>query len=240
MFTTPTKLPSRSVLYRYLLNVLFVYLACLGYGTLAPSTPAAQIIFIFYAIIGIPLALMFLAQIGSIIDKFIHALLKPIRQKWGATASRVMGITILFTFTFTLLILIPGGIFTRIETWNYRESVYFTVVTLTSVGFGDFVPIQAGSESTDVQIAMYKIISSIWLWVGLSLVSAVLTELQSLFKAVGKWFHTRTGHMVKNIVDKREPEQHELKSLGVVQGTISGDTDLRTSVLNENDTVKIT
>ena len=85
------------------------------------------------------------------------------------------------------------------------------------MGFGDFVPTQAGSESTDVQIAMYKIISSIWLWVGLSLVSATLTELQTLFKVVGKWFHTHSGHMVKKIIDNKKQN-----SIGLVQETISG------------------
>ena len=48
-----------------------------------------------------------------------------------------------FTFAITLfIILLVGGsyIYSNIEGWRYLDSVYFTVATVTTVGYGDIVP----------------------------------------------------------------------------------------------------
>lgn len=41
---------------------------------------------------------------------------------------------------FLLLSLIPAIIFTKVEGWHISESLYFTIITLTTIGFGDYVP----------------------------------------------------------------------------------------------------
>lgn len=184
----------------------YVLCLCSGYGTIFPTTAAGQIIFMFYAIFGIPLALVFLAQIGFIIDKFIHASLKPFKRRYGATAARGVGVVLLFLITFIFFILIPAGIFTGVETWNYRESVYYAVVSLTTVGFGDFVPATAGVRANDLTMRLYSFINAAWLWIGLAMVSALIGEFQSLFEAISKWFRTRNycGRVRKKITEKRE------------------------------------
>jgi len=40
-----------------------------------------------------------------------------------------------------LLILLGGGIYSYIEGWNLLDSIYFTVVTVTTLGYGDFFPV---------------------------------------------------------------------------------------------------
>lgn len=48
-----------------------------------------------------------------------------------------------FTFAIAVfLILLFGGsyIYSSIEGWRYLDSVYFTVATVTTVGYGDIVP----------------------------------------------------------------------------------------------------
>lgn len=37
-------------------------------------------------------------------------------------------------------IFIPACLFSFFENWNYSISVYYAFVTLTTIGFGDFVP----------------------------------------------------------------------------------------------------
>jgi hypothetical protein len=49
-----------------------------------------------------------------------------------------------FTFAITLfLILLVGGtyVYSSVEDWRYIDAAYFTVATVTTVGYGDFVPI---------------------------------------------------------------------------------------------------
>lgn len=55
--------------------------------------------------------------------------------------SERIGKRVLFsTVCLGLFFFIPAAIFQAIEDWTYLEAWYYTVVTLTTVGFGDFVP----------------------------------------------------------------------------------------------------
>lgn len=54
--------------------------------------------------------------------------------------------TRLFSFLVVLLIVISTLLFYTIEDWTLIQSFYFTVTTLTTVGFGDLVPSSEGSR----------------------------------------------------------------------------------------------
>ncbi|MEE6494287.1 hypothetical protein FKM82_017081 [Ascaphus truei] len=115
-----------------------------GYGNIAPSTEGGKIFCILYAIFGIPLFGFLLAgigdQLGTIFGKSIAKVEKVFRKKQvSQTKIRVIS-TILFIVAGCLVfVTIPAVIFIQIEGWTELESIYFVVVTLTTVGFGDFV-----------------------------------------------------------------------------------------------------
>ena len=45
--------------------------------------------------------------------------------------------TLFYFITFSL---VPAAIIMHFEDWTFLEAWYYTVVTLTTVGFGDYVP----------------------------------------------------------------------------------------------------
>ena len=96
----------------------------------------------------------------------------------------VQGITVIsiFIFGLVLFIFVPSLIFYAIEGWTYAEAVYYCFVSLTTVGFGDFVPAQA--SGTQVQ-AFYRICSAAWILVGLAWVALLIAKVQSILEKLG-------------------------------------------------------
>lgn len=62
-------------------------------------------------------------------------------QHWDISQTKIRVIsTLLFVlFGCLLFVALPAAIFKNIEGWSALESLYFVVITLTTIGFGDFV-----------------------------------------------------------------------------------------------------
>ncbi len=67
-----------------------------------------------------------------------------------------------------LLVLAAGTAFyPLIEGWSVLDSLYFSVITLTTVGFGDFAP----------ETAVGKIFTILYIFVGLGFIMAFVTTI---------------------------------------------------------------
>ncbi|KAJ1367559.1 hypothetical protein KIN20_028495 [Parelaphostrongylus tenuis] len=87
----------------------------------------------------------------------------------------LLSFPISFLLLLTVLwVLFCAFIFTLLEDWSYGTSLYFTLISFTTIGFGDVLP----SEYD------YIVIVGFLLLIGLSLVSTVLTLVQEQIGAL--------------------------------------------------------
>jgi Ion channel len=45
----------------------------------------------------------------------------------------------MFVVGMVCFLLIPAAVFSAIQSWSYGTGIYYGIITLTSVGFGDYV-----------------------------------------------------------------------------------------------------
>ncbi|ETE73519.1 Potassium channel subfamily K member 16, partial [Ophiophagus hannah] len=117
-----------------------------GYGNLSPKTAGGQLFCVFFAIFGIPLNIVFLQHIGKMLSMVCERLAKWLYRK-GVKKKTARGLTLLFFLVMGILVFlcVPSVIIRKIEGWSYSEAIYFTFITLSTIGFGDYM---IGKEAT--------------------------------------------------------------------------------------------
>ncbi|XP_062485677.1 potassium channel subfamily K member 17 isoform X2 [Pezoporus occidentalis] len=118
----------------------------IGYGNLSPSTAAGRIFCILFALFGIPLNLVLLNEIGQLmllgVQHCSHRLEEAFHlQKKSSllikTSALVTGLL--------LFLLLPPLLLSDKEGWSYEEGFYYSFITLSTIGFGDYV-IESSSD----------------------------------------------------------------------------------------------
>lgn len=89
---------------------------------------------------------------------------RKMRKGWKDTEFRGL-------FFSVLGLLIIGSIFYRnVEGWSWIDSFYFTVVTLTTVGYGDFAP----------ETNLGKLFTVLYIIMGLGMLSSFIIKLATI------------------------------------------------------------
>ena len=104
-----------------------------------PSTPAGRAICILYALLGIPLTLIFLGAVG---DKMVIIAMKMGQVKWSKKQpglDRFVNTCIVILAGVVLMFLVPALVFQAVEGWTFGGAFYYCFVTLSTIGFGDNV-----------------------------------------------------------------------------------------------------
>ncbi|KAM7024259.1 potassium channel subfamily K member 10 [Acridotheres tristis] len=169
----------------------------IGYGKMAPSTVGGKVFCILYALFGIPLFGFLLAgigdQLGTIFGKSIARVEKVFRNKQvSQTKIRVISTIAFILAGCIVFVTIPAFIFKYIEGWTALESIYFVVVTLTTVGFGDFV---AGGNADIKYMEWYKPLVWFWILVGLAYFAAVLSMIGDWLRVLSKKTQEEVGEI---------------------------------------------
>ncbi|XP_033999357.1 potassium channel subfamily K member 2-like [Trematomus bernacchii] len=164
----------------------------IGFGNISPHTEGGRIFCIIFALLGIPLFGFLLAgvgdQLGTIFGKGIAKVEKMIvKWKVSQTKIRVISTLIFILFGCLIFVALPVVIFKHIEGWSTLESIYFVVITLTTIGFGDFVAGEkAGGSDNPEFLNYYKPVVWFWILVGLAYFAAVLSMIGDWFRVISK------------------------------------------------------
>ncbi|XP_016315407.1 potassium channel subfamily K member 10-like [Sinocyclocheilus anshuiensis] len=171
----------------------------IGYGNIVPRTEGGKIFCILYAIFGIPLFGFLLAgvgdQLGTIFVKSIAKVEKMFRRKHNQISQTKIRVasTLLFILAGCILfVTIPAIIFKHIEGWTGLEAIYFVVITLTTVGIGDYV---AGGNRRIEYREWYKPLVWFWILVGMAYFAAVLSMIGDWLRVLSKKTKMEVGEI---------------------------------------------
>lgn len=115
-----------------------------GYGHAAPSTDSGKVFCMFYALLGIPLTLVMFQSLGERINTFVRYLLHRAKKCLGLRQTEVsMANMVTIGFFSCMSTLCVGALaFSHYEGWSFFHAYYYCFITLTTIGFGDYVALQ--------------------------------------------------------------------------------------------------
>ncbi|MBN3286734.1 KCNK9 protein, partial [Polyodon spathula] len=128
----------------------------------------------FYAVLGIPLTLVMFQSLGERMNTFVRYLLWKIKECLGMRKKEVsMENMVLVGFLSCIgTLCIGAAAFSHFEGWTFFHAYYYCFITLTTIGFGDFVALQ---KKEDLQEKTpYVAFSFMYILVGLTVIGAFL------------------------------------------------------------------
>lgn len=156
----------------------FTVITTIGFGHMSPATPWGRVFCILYALVGVPLNGILVAVLADIfsskvVNSHVRARAKRYESRLGVATDAVLYLVP----GFIVFLFVPAAVLLVVEEgWNYLDSFYFAFITLTTIGFGDYV---AGRQDLDhMWIWTYKVVMVVWIVFGLGYIVMVITFIQ--------------------------------------------------------------
>ncbi|XP_064164005.1 potassium channel subfamily K member 17 [Anguilla rostrata] len=156
----------------------------IGYGNISPTTTAGQIFCVFFALFGIPLNVVVLNKIGKymlVIGRMVSSLIEQkLNQKRGIS---VLVHLISFMSGVTIFFVVPMLVFKVFEGWTYSQAIYYCFITLSTIGFGDYV---ADDNPERVYPDWYGPLMGMWIFFGLAWLALLINHSIELLEEYNK------------------------------------------------------
>ncbi|XP_071451646.1 potassium channel subfamily K member 15 [Hetaerina americana] len=127
----------------------------IGYGNLVPRSGWGKLATVVYAVLGIPLYVLYFMNMGRVLASTFRWLYTKMYQchlelpgSGSGSAVRVIVPSTACLWVLAGYVLVGTIMFAEWEGWNYLDASYFCVTSLCKIGIGDFVPGTGIKKST--------------------------------------------------------------------------------------------
>lgn len=181
----------------------------IGYGDVTPKTVSGRLFCILYGLCGIPLCLVWISELGSFFGDRAKRLSQVLIRK-GLSVKKVQFICTALFLLWGLFVhlVIPPFVFMTLEEWSYLEGLYFSFITLTTVGFGDYV---AGANPNINYPRLYKVFTSLWIYMGLAWLSLFFSWNVHMVVKAHKVLKRKRRQRYRHLLDE-EPKPVEKRN----------------------------
>ncbi|XP_034997012.2 potassium channel subfamily K member 16-like [Zootoca vivipara] len=152
-------------------------LATIGYGNLCPQTADGQIFCVIFALVGIPFNLICLNYIGFFVSRVCECC--AARVYWSEDKKTAKYLFFYLVVGIQAFLILPSFLFQWMEGWNYSEAVYFTFITLSTIGFGDYL---IGRNNNRNYFMGYRLLAATWIVIGLAWIAVLFDLVSSLLE----------------------------------------------------------
>ena len=149
-----------------------------GYGDVVVESIAGKIFLCVYAFLAIPVHLYTSHLVGRTINYFLKKLLYVIEIRMlhrNSVAHRSSKLLIMTIILGILWILVCGAAIFRSEKWSMTDSIYFSIVSMLTIGFGDLTMDIFGLSPLQIFLTFH-------LFVGTSLIASLINGIVDFLK----------------------------------------------------------
>lgn len=128
----------------------------------------------FYALLGIPLTLVMFQSLGERINTLVRHLLHLAKQCVGLRRTEVSMANMVTVGFFCCLgtLCLGAAAFSHSEGWSFLHAFYYCFITLTTIGFGDYVALQR--DNALQRDTRYVCFCFVYILMGLTVIGAFL------------------------------------------------------------------
>ncbi|XP_062602818.1 potassium channel subfamily K member 16-like [Saccostrea cucullata] len=154
----------------------------IGYGNLAPKTYPGKVALVVYALIGIPITLIMLNYLGQILTRLSTRVNKCKLCSAKPLVNKILNMVLIVTLGLTILFILPASVFSYVEDWTVLEALYYCFVTLSTIGFGDYIAAISENRIDHRGTGdLYRIVTYVWILFGLAYLSLLINYISNVF-----------------------------------------------------------
>lgn len=158
---------------------------------MTPRTITGQMVFILFALIGLPLTMVTLKSTGELLHDFIKKLIIIFERRFlkKQETKNILFKTVIASFVqFIALHAYCAGLYVYLNQIGYLEGIYASFVMLSTIGFGDYVidfkEAQRKRHISDASMTALLVLNFPLLLINLTIVSCFLNSIICMMESV--------------------------------------------------------